>query len=228
MDVLGQVLHSLVGDHPPNGWTALIALGVCVAYVASQFIRAWHHAEQRRFITTASKPQLDAIIATHADDDEPTEPPDSRPPAPPKPMKAPGPGSLVGVLLVLFGVGVAVRFSEGKTEQVAAVGPGTETGSGSDKGRGRKAPAGRPCVPACSAGQYCSDGTCVANARKPAPTKSGPHCGPDYYDFASSSTKTRGPDSLADLPAWVDSTPDRPGDALLTARAAELALWAPL
>lgn len=65
MDVLGQVLRSIIGDHPPNGWTALIACTLCVAYVATQWIRARHHADQRRFIAQATPEQVAALVVHH-------------------------------------------------------------------------------------------------------------------------------------------------------------------
>lgn len=69
---------------------------------------------------------------------------------------------------------------------------------------------GRPCIPSCVRPSVCEDGRCTAATRKPVPPKPGPH-------------------SAAELPAWADaSTPDRPGDSLLAACAAEQALWAPL
>lgn len=114
-------------------------------------------------------------------------------------------GVALVVLLLLTGLSASSSPAARRGELARAADAPGRPGSG---------PAhGRPCIPACVRPSVCEDGRCVASSRKPAPPKPGPHS----------------PSSDTELPAWADSsTPDRPGDAMLTACAAESALWGAL
>lgn len=121
---------------------------------------------------------------------------------------------VAGVILILLLLTGSITFAQvqrraqvravelAKAGELARAGDAASTKGGPYKGR--------PCTPVCIRPSVCEDGRCTAATRKPTPPKPGPH-------------------SAAELPAWADaSTSDRPGDSLLTARAAETALWAPL
>lgn len=147
MDILGQVLRALVGDHPPNGWTALIALGVCAAYVATNGIRAWHHITHLRFVQQASAEQLAKI-------------PDA-----PKTMKIPSAAGIAVALFALFAAGTITRLGfVHHRDSVMAAQISTVSSTGPVKRE-----AAKSCVGGCPPGSRCnsSTGSCEANARKP-------------------------------------------------------------
>lgn len=193
-------------------WQGAAVIFACLAaacYLAR--LRLIHGREERAFWMSATPEQIQARAATTA--------------TLPKPVAAP-PSPVGPALMLLVFLGCALVPESGPAPSIlqahrtkpayswppsAAAGELARAGDvGSTKGGGPV--RGRPCVPACVRPSVCEDGRCTAVTRKPAPPKPGPHS----------------PSSDVELPAWADNTPDRPGDALLTACAAESALWGAL
>lgn len=194
-----------------TGWgVAVIAMCLAAACYMAR-LRLLHGREEREFWLKATPEQVMARAATAA--------------TLPKPTKAP-PSAIGPAAMLLVFLGCALTDTSEPAPSIlqahrtkpayswppsAAAGELARAGDvGSTKGGGPV--RGRPCIPACVRPSVCEDGRCVASSRKPAPPKPGPHS----------------PSSDTELPAWADNTPDRPGDALLTACAAESALWGAL
>ena len=195
-----------------QGVLVTVACLAALCYMAR--LRLIHGREEREFWRSATPEQIQARAATTA--------------TLPKPVAAP-PSPVGPALMLLVFLGCSLAPQSGPSPSIlqahraklsapsyewppsAAAGELARAGdAGSTKGGGPV--RGRPCVPACVRPSVCEDGRCVASSRKPAPPKPGPHS----------------PSSDTELPAWADNTPDRPGDALLTACAAESALWGAL
>jgi len=157
MDVLGQVLRSIIGDHPPNGWTALIACTLCIAYVLTQWIRARHHADQRRFIAQATPEQVAALVTHH------------------KTPKPPASGGLPLAIVLFFAAALLFRLGgllahvtpppPVRGDAVAAAGAGTSAPS-SDPKAGAKSQQKDCDKVNCPPPGQCVHGKCQQNAKE--------------------------------------------------------------
>lgn len=153
MDILLPLVKSLVGDGPPNRWTAVICSILCLTYLCAQLIRLKYQVKVQGVVEGPISQPLMAL-----------------PPAEHK-LKPPTASELSIWLLFLFGAGFLGRLGINMVETHQGVVLEESLARAADGGRKKAGPLHQKCSSDadCPRGQTCDSRTCSSTAKKPPP-----------------------------------------------------------